>query len=59
MQKRCRIEIENGFRFRMIARLHAVACEREHIAHAECRSAEHIALNGNAVVIATRDLQNR
>ena len=58
-EQRNRIEIEDRLGLRVIAALHAVAGEAEHVADAERRRAEHVALDGDAVVVAAGDLQHR
>ncbi len=52
-------EIEDGLRFRMVAALHAVAGEAEHVADAKRGGAEDRALDGDAVIVAAGDLQHR
>ena len=48
-----------GFASRMVAALHAVAGETQHVADAERRRAEHRALDGDAVIVAAGNLQHR
>ncbi len=43
----------------MIAALHAVAGEAEDVANAERRGAEHVALDGDAVIVAAGNLHHR
>ena len=43
----------------MIARLHAVAGQAQHVAHAHRRAAENVALNRDAVLVAAGDLHDR
>ncbi len=52
-------EIENRLRLRLVAALHAVAGEAEHVADAKRRRAEHVALDGDAVIVAAGDLHHR
>jgi hypothetical protein len=55
-EKRDRVEVEDGLGLGVVAALHAVAGEAEHVADAERRGAEHRALDGDAVRVAAGDL---
>ena len=50
------IEVENTFGLRLIAHAGVVAGQAEHVAHAESRRAEQVALDGDAVAVAAGDL---
>jgi hypothetical protein len=43
----------------MIAGLHAVAGEAQHVAHAHRRAAEYVSLDGNAVAVTAGNLHHR
>ena len=53
------VEVEYGLRLGMIAGLHAVAGQAQHIADAHRRAAQDVALDRNPVLVATRDLHDR
>ncbi len=53
------VEIEHRLGFGMVAALHAVAGQAEHVADLERRRAEHGALDGDPIIVATGDLQHR
>ncbi len=54
-----RVEIEHRLRARLVAGLHAVAGEAQHVGDAHRGAAEHIALDGDAVLVAAGDLHDR
>jgi hypothetical protein len=58
VEERCRIEIEHRLGFRLVARLHAVAGQAQDVLHTHGGSTQHIALDGDAVPVATRDLHD-
>ena len=53
------VEIEDGLGLRVVAALHAVAGEAEHVADVERSRAQNRALDRDAVIIAAGDLQHR
>ena len=59
LEQRHAIQIEHRLRLRMIARLHTVAGQAQHVAHAHRRAAENIALNRDAVLVPAGDLHDR
>ena len=58
VEQRHTIEIEHGLRLRVIARLHAVAREAQHVAHPHRGAAQDVALNRDAVLVAAGDLHD-
>ena len=58
VEQRHAIEIEDRLRLRMIAGLHAVAGEAQHVAHAHRGAAQDVALDGDAVLVAAGDLHD-
>ena len=58
VEQRHAIEIENRLGLRMIAGLHAVAREAQHVADTHCGAAEDVALDRDAVLVAAGDLHD-
>ena len=58
LQQRDGVEIEHGLGLRMIAGLHAVAGQAQHIADAHRGAAQDVALDGDAVPVATGNLHD-
>ena len=59
LEQRHAVEIEHRLRLRMVARLHAVAGQAQHVAHAHRGAAEDVALDRDAVAVAAGDLHDR
>ncbi len=59
LEQRHGIEVEDGLGAGLVARLHAVAGEAQDVVHAHRRRAEHVALDGDAVLVAAGDLHDR
>ena len=59
LEQRHRVQVEHRLRLRMIAGLHAVAGEAQHVAHAHRGAAQDVALDGDAVLVAAGDLHDR
>jgi hypothetical protein len=53
------IKVENPLGLRLVADRHIVAGQAQNIAHAHRRGPKHVALNGDAVPVAARNLQHR
>ena len=53
------VEVEHRLGFGMVAALHAVARQAQDIAHLQRRGAQHVALDGDAVVVAAGNLHHR
>ena len=58
LEQRHAVQIEHRLRLRMIAGLHAVAGETQHVANAHRGAAQDIALNRNAILIPAGDLHH-
>ena len=58
-EQRDAIQVEHGLRLRVIARLHAVAGQAQHVAHAHRGAAENVALDRDAILVAAGDLHDR
>ena len=58
IEQRDAVQIEYRLRLRMIARLHAVAGQAQHVAYAHGGAAQDVALNGDAVFVAAGDLHD-
>ena len=58
-EQRHAIQIEHRLGLRMIAGLHAVAGQAQHVAHAHRRTAQNIALNRDPVLVAAGNLHDR
>ncbi len=58
IEQRHAVQIEYRLGLRMIAGLHAVAGQAQHVAHAHRGAAENIALNGDAILVAAGDLHD-
>ncbi len=58
LEQRHAVQIEHRLGLRMIARLHAVARQAQHVADAHGGAAQNIALNGDAVLVAAGDLHD-
>ena len=56
LEQRGGVEVEDRLGLGMVAALHAVAGQAEHVAHAQRGRAQHVALDGDAVVVAAGDL---
>ncbi len=54
-----RVEVEHGLGLRVVAGLHAVARQAQHVADAHRRAAEDVALDRDAVLVAAGDLHDR
>ena len=58
-RERGRINVEHGFRLRLIARFRIIAGEAQNVAHAARRRADELAFKRNAVAVATGELEHR
>ena len=58
-QQRDRVEVEHGLGLRLVALADIVAGQAQHVAHAERRHAEQVALHGDAVAVAAGHLADR
>jgi hypothetical protein len=58
LEQRHGVEVENGLGLRMIAGLHAVTRQAQHIADAHRCAAQDVALDRDAVPVATRNLHD-
>jgi len=58
-KQRHAVEIEDRLGLRMIAGLHAIACQAQHVAHAHGGPAEDVSLDRDAILVAAGDLHDR
>jgi len=59
IQQRHAVQIENRFRFRVIAHLDAITTQAKYITHPHRRSAQNITLDCDTILIATGYLHHR
>ena len=59
VEQRHAVEIEHRLCLRMIARLHAVAGQAQHVADAHRGAAQNVALDRDAILVAAGDLHDR
>ena len=53
------VQVKHRFGLGMVTGLHTVATQAQHVAHTHGRTAQNIALNGDAVFVAAGDLHHR
>ena len=58
LQERDAVEVEDRSGPGLVAGLHPVAGQAQHVGHAHRRGAQHVALDRDAVPVAARDLQD-
>ena len=58
-EQRHAVEVEDRLGARLVAGLHAVAGQAQDVGDAHRRAAQHVALDGDAVLVAAGDLHDR
>jgi hypothetical protein len=58
LQQRHAVEVEHRLGLRMVAGLHPVAGQAQHVGHAHGRAAQDVALDRDAVLVAAGDLHH-